>query len=93
MISDRQLEEISNLAAESELDHETALARAYELLLLRELHRACRARHPYSVLDRIPAPADIAATCRQRIREALEQSPAAAGDLVPDLVTTMKRGT
>lgn len=88
-LSDRQIEEISNLAAESELDHETALARAYELLLLRDLHRACRARHPYAPLERMPQPRDMNAVCRQRIKESLMQrSPVDAGP--PDLFTVLK---
>lgn len=88
-LTDLQLDEVTNLAAESELDHETALARALELIKLRKLVEACRKRHPYAALDELPARGEEQAWYRAKIRASLK-APIAGAD-VPDLVTLAQR--
>lgn len=86
-----QLEEIRNLAAESQLDPETALTRALELHTLRRLLEACRRRHPYAALQELPGRGLEQAFYRERIRASLKAAPADDGLLEPDLLTIANR--
>jgi hypothetical protein len=69
----RELQEVEDLAAESELDHETALVRALELIALRRLLDAAkhRRRHTFAKADDLPTPGDTAP-----YRQCLEESRA-----------------
>lgn len=89
-LSPAQLEEVKNLAAEMRmLDEPMALARALELIRLRELLRACRARHPYAALEQFPPRGMEQAWYREKIIASLG---AGAPDVfMPDLVTLANR--
>ena len=86
------LTEVKNLAAESELSHIIALARAAELRALRRLHQAWldRQAHPRRLLQAglaLPASAADEYAWRQLVLDSLPAQDAEALG-VPDLLST-----
>jgi hypothetical protein len=89
-LSADELEEVRNLAAESELDHGTALARAAELRDLRRLHRYARFERFRlgREIRRIPEPGDTAGW--SRMVQAAEREHGAVEPGSADLVSGMR---
>lgn len=86
------LEEVENIAAEGELDADTRLANAAELVALRRLHMIAAREHRGSlkfirIIESLPSVGDVAAW--KRIVSQSRAAAAAEGG-APDLVTQRK---